>query len=163
MKAYRLFAPWRGPTDAEGAFRWGGRWNSPGTALLYAASSLSLACLEILVHLRSTANIPELVNSEFDIPDDQIRLWIEPEARIRAILESEVLTRETGDNWIAGRRGRSVYRLSDMEIRPVFQVPSAVVPQEWNYLIDPEAVGLIRWSTPKDFRMDSRLIEPGSR
>lgn len=38
--------------DAEGAFRFGGRWNSRGTKILYtAAGSLSLAALEMLVHL----------------------------------------------------------------------------------------------------------------
>ncbi len=39
--------------DGEGAFRFGGRWNSRGTRILYTAGSLSLAALEMLVHLNS--------------------------------------------------------------------------------------------------------------
>ncbi len=36
----------------EGARQFGGRWNSPGVAIVYTAESQSLAALEILVHLR---------------------------------------------------------------------------------------------------------------
>jgi hypothetical protein len=45
---------------------------------------------------------------------------------------------------------------------PVRQVPTAVAPQEWNYLIDPdEQVFLNGWSEPKPFRIDPRLLDPG--
>lgn len=37
--------------DGEGAFRFGGRWNTRGTRLIYTAGSLALAALEMLVHL----------------------------------------------------------------------------------------------------------------
>ena len=39
--------------SGEGARLYGGRWNSPGVSLIYAAGSLSLAQLELLVHLKS--------------------------------------------------------------------------------------------------------------
>src|SRR5580692_10561534 len=154
MKAYRLFAPWRDPKDAAGAFRRGGRWNSPGTAILYAASSLSLACLEILVHIRRPDNMPDYSYCELEIPDNRIAIWeqhVESEARTRALLESQVLSREFGDMWIGHRADR---RLAAM------QVPSAVVPQEWNYLIDPSSAHLIQWSDPQPFRIDPRLLDP---
>ena len=55
VTAYRIFkskhaARW---FDGEGAFLFGGRWNSPGTRLLYASSALSLAALEMLVNLNA--------------------------------------------------------------------------------------------------------------
>src|SRR5580704_8576786 len=104
MRAFRLCAPWRKPWDAEGALRRGGRWNSPGVAVLYAASSLSLACLEILVHVRDVENIPEVSYSELSISDSNVRAWANSSERTQAILESEVLSRELGDNWIRERR-----------------------------------------------------------
>jgi RES domain len=58
----------------------GGRWNSPGVHALYAASSISPAVLEILVHLRNVALIPEdYVVSTATIPDELIAPF--PETR----------------------------------------------------------------------------------
>ena len=37
--------------DGEGARLFGGRWNSPGTRMIYTSATLSLAALESLVHL----------------------------------------------------------------------------------------------------------------
>lgn len=93
------------------------------------------------------------------------------------MFESEVLSREEGDIWIRGRRLTSTpHRIYTPEEAPqptahvyarplpVRQVPSVVVPQEWNYLLDPEE-GVLRagWSTPKPFRIDPRLLDPGLR
>jgi RES domain-containing protein len=158
-KAFRLFAPWIGPRDATGALRRGGRWNSPGKAVLYAASSLSLACLEILVHLRHVENLPEYSYAEVHIPDDQVEAWNKPDKRTRAVLESAVLSREIGDNWI---RDRGFAPLMATSRLPVLQVPSAVIPQEWNFIIDPESADL-QWHDPKPFRVDPRLVDPALR
>ena len=53
LKAVRLVSPQYvdNAFDGEGARRYGGRWNSKGTSIVYAASSLALAALEMLVHL----------------------------------------------------------------------------------------------------------------
>lgn len=181
ITVFRLFSPWRNPWDAAGAFAHGGRWNSPGSAVLYSASSLSLACLEILVHIRNPSNFPVYSYAQLAIPEGQIELWesgdpIRSPERRQAILESEVLSREEGDIWIRERQRKSdprrVYRSGQASETvqyvsrplPVRQVPSAVVPQEWNYLIDPEEEVLQRgWSQPKPFRIDSRLLDPGLR
>ena len=42
------------PLNAEGARLYGGRWNSPGVSVVYFAESISLAVLEVLVHVQST-------------------------------------------------------------------------------------------------------------
>jgi RES domain-containing protein len=177
-KVFRLFRPGREPGDAAGAYKWGGRWNNPGTAILYTASSLALACLEILVHIRDVNVVPGLVYSLVAIPDQ----WIEPlegsDAWKQARLESRVLSREVGDRWIRERRDHrkpigsqyhprlgSVRQDRPQDRSPVLQVPSIVIPQESNYLLDPEDIEIkkLAWSTPKPFRFDPRLLDPNLR
>jgi RES domain-containing protein len=166
MVLFRLFLQGREPGDATGAYRSGGRWNSPGTAVLYSASSLSLACLEILVHIRRVENLPEYSYSELEIQNRQVHPWDEAPARTLAILESQELSRERGDDWIERRRKVSARGILPQPL-PVLQVPSAVVPQEWNYLIDPNdwasTFPATSWSRPKPFRIDPRLVDPDVR
>ncbi len=141
-------------------------------AVLYAASSISLACLEILVHIVDTTIIPEFVYSEIDVPDALFKPWTENEGRTEAILSSAVLSRECGDFWLQRpvktgstdpTHGTRLRR--DVGDVPVQQVPSAVVPPEWNYLINPahDDFGELAWSEPKVFRIDQRLINPSLR
>jgi len=100
MRAFRLCGVHRDPKDATGALLRGGRWNSPGNAVLYCASSLSLACLEYLVHVRDPANLPTLIYSEIEIEAGDIDPWVFDPERTEAILQSLVLSREIGDEWI---------------------------------------------------------------
>jgi RES domain-containing protein len=116
-----------------------------------------LACLECLVHVRDPGNLPPLVYAEVAVSDRRIRLWEKDYTRTEAILESLVLSREVGDEWINSRPGT----LSRERIeRPVLQVPSVIVPQEWNYLINPASPLFrdITWSEPKPFKIDPRLL-----
>jgi hypothetical protein len=57
---------------------------TPDSPVLYAASSISLACLEILVHLVDTAIIPDFDYSEIEIPDALVKPWTENERRTRS-------------------------------------------------------------------------------
>ncbi len=53
VTAWRIFKPKHAAAafTGEGARLYGGRWNSKGTAVVYAAGSAALAALELLVHL----------------------------------------------------------------------------------------------------------------
>jgi len=53
MRAWRIVRQDHGSAafDGEGAWRFGGRWNSRGTRTVYTSATLSLAALETLVHL----------------------------------------------------------------------------------------------------------------
>ena len=64
MTIIRLCRSRYSPKDATGAKLYGGRWNSSGYGMLYASSTLSLACLEVLVHIRNVGLIP--VHPQFD-------------------------------------------------------------------------------------------------
>ena len=70
----------------EGAREFGGRWNNPGTAIVYTAQSQSLAALEMLVHLDSSDLLEKyvLIGVEFD------QSLVRPVAAFSAAQELEV-------------------------------------------------------------------------
>ena len=115
--------------SGSGARKYGGRWNSPGVTVVYTAETQSLAVLEVLVHLDS----PELL---------QKYLLISVE-----IDESLGKLRSIGDRWILA--GTSA----------VLRVPSALIPAENNFLLNPLHPGFrkLRIRKPVNFRFDPRL------
>ena len=58
----------RAAWDYTGAMLAGGRWNPIGTSMLYASQSLSLACIEILVHLDKGQLPRDFVWSTAELP-----------------------------------------------------------------------------------------------
>jgi RES domain-containing protein len=135
--------------DGTGARRHGGRWNTPGTSLVYTAQSASLALLELLVHLKSSAILPRYVLFAAHFGQEQVkrleraglpRSW-------RAFPAPSELQR-LGDDWV--RSGTSL----------ALEVPSALVEQESNFLINPRhpdfrAMAIDR---PLPFELDLRLL-----
>ena len=128
ITAYRIFkskhaARWQ---DGEGAFRYGGRWNTPGTRLLYTSSALSLAALEMLVNLNAEDLLLAYSFARVEFESDIIlpvekfpilpKNWADspPPNKIQAI----------GDEWAAS--------LGSVVLR----VPSAVLPNESNFVIN---------------------------
>lgn len=111
--------------DGEGARRTGGRWNSVGTAVVYASGTLSLALVETLVHLPSGI-LPAYSAQRADF--DEFLVTILEDADLPADWRSDpppAASRAIGDTWAVA--GRSV----------VLRVPSVVVPLEFNYLLNP--------------------------
>jgi RES domain-containing protein len=137
--------------SGEGARLFGGRWNSPAQAVVYTAQSLALAALEILVHVDSD----KLLQSYVAIPvtiDPQLITQVDVSAlpnNWRAYPASKA-TRTIGDAWIT------------QGILPVLQVPSAVIPTESNFLLDPSHKDFrkLRIGKAQRFRFDRRLIKP---
>jgi len=151
ISAWRMFKSKhrRSAFTGEGARRFGGRWNSKGTPMIYSAGSISLAVLEMLVHLDSHSVLPHylLVEIRFDrslvevVTVDQLpRKWNESPA------SSEL--RAVGDTWIAECRSA------------VLRVPSAVVPSESNYLLNPghPDFARIEFCDSEGFAIDPRLV-----
>jgi RES domain-containing protein len=97
--------------------------------------------------------MPVLSWSEADVPGLLIEPWPQDDFRARALLESEVLSREFGDAVLLNRA------------MPAVLVPSAIIPQEFNLLINPDCEGFnrIQWSPPQPFRIDPRLLDAGLR
>lgn len=114
----------------EGARIHGGRWTPPGIAAVYASQSLSLALLEVLVNLDAPARIPRYVCFTFDIPRGHIRA-IDP-AEFPDIWR---LSPATGFVQAIGKR----WAVSGESL--ALRVPSAVLPVEFNYVLNPAHAG----------------------
>jgi RES domain-containing protein len=147
MRAWRLASSRYSPLTGEGARLAGGRWNSPGVALIYASESLALCLAECLVHIPT--GLPRDYHAiRLEVPDGASE-WLDP-ARLPAGWESDIgYTRAIGDEWC--RQGRSL----------ALRVPSAVLPESTNVLLNPahpliERVGV----TIQPFTFDPRL-RPG--
>jgi RES domain-containing protein len=141
MKIYRLHLGARMSADYTGATLAGGRWNSIGTPMLYTAEHLSLACVEVLVHL-DKGQVPEgYVWSSAGLEGEPTTL--------RLVHLSEVSScQAVGDVWIHAADSLAA------------KVPSVIVPQEFNILLNPKhpAYGNLHWSEPLPFRFDPRLF-----
>lgn len=112
--------------SGAGARKAGGRWNSPGTPVVYAADSASLAMLEMLVHLQSQELLRQYVLFELQF-DESLVKTVDLKTLPRTWRKSPPppAVQQIGDLWVAG--GESA----------VLKVPSVIVPDGGNYLINP--------------------------
>jgi RES domain-containing protein len=154
LRVWRLCKRVHAAFDGEGARLVGGRWNPRGTRMVYTSSSLSLAALEILVHCEPALLPADLVAIPADIPPS---LAIEPidEARLPpdwSRLPAPDALAALGGVWLAAARS------------PVLSVPSAVVPRERNYLLNPAHPDFakIRRGAAEAFSLDPRLRRKAS-
>ncbi len=112
--------------SGNGAALYGSRWNSVGIHLLYTSQFISLCILESLVHLRRE-DVPVsqyLLNIE--IPDG-LKISEISYKKIKNRWQQELgYTRWLGDEFIKNQQN------------PVLKVPSAIVPQESNFLLNPQ-------------------------
>ncbi|HEX4765718.1 MAG TPA: RES family NAD+ phosphorylase [Lichenihabitans sp.] len=142
MRAWRICREPFADLSGEGARLHGGRWNSPGRPLVYAAASAALAVLEVRVHLDLSWDV---------LPDDYVLIEIDLDA---AGLETvEVLPADPlafGNEWLAARRSA------------VLEVPSAIVPEARNRLLNPlhPDAGRVLTVGRRSFRFDARLWLP---
>lgn len=115
--------------SGAGAKAQGGRWNETGLAVVYSSEKRALACLETVVHLNAGGLPLNRYLVEITIPDE---VW----ARAR---------RETADSlpvgWEAEPIGLASLRLGTDWLRSgtsaLLVVPSVIVPEEFNVLINP--------------------------
>jgi RES domain-containing protein len=150
VTVWRLCAAKYGRTafTGDGARLYGGRWSLSGTALVYAAESRALTVVEVLANVDDVetlfdvawvlipADVPvELIERPSRLPDNW-RDFPHP-------LETQTL----GMEWVRTKRSA------------VLRVPSAVVPGEWNYLLNPahEHFKRIEIGPPESFAFDPRI------
>ena len=151
-RAYRLVKrKWADTAfDGQGAKRYGGRWNSKGSACVYLTEFISLGLLEVMAHVNDyailqhymvfelqfdTADTMQL--SEQSLPDD----W--------QAYPAPLSTADIGDQWLSENASA------------VLAVPSVIVPQESNYLLNPEHKHfkkIIKSAKEVSFSADTRLL-----
>ena len=138
--------------SGKGAELTGGRWNAVGTPMLYTATSIAMACLETIVHLDGSKSLPlNRYLVRIDVPDD---VW----ARATTMGEDEhvgwdalpagKVSIDWGTRWCAGKTSA------------LARVPSVVVPEEFNVLVNPlhaDAAGL-RASKVRKWFYDPRAL-----
>lgn len=152
IRAWRIDKAGRSRADSfsgEGARRVEGRWHNRGQAVVYAAATLSLAALEKFVHLGEEGAALAFVSHEITIPAAvrlaELKLCDLP-ADWRA-QPAPASTRALGDGWLRGRRGA------------VLIVPSVVVPEENNLLLNPAHPDFakIKLGAPRAYSFDPRM------
>ena len=159
MRCYRLVDETYRSTafSGEGARRYGGRWNSPGLAMIYTARTLSLAQLELLVHLDARdVLLGHWRYFTVDVYNDAVLAldtWNEIPADFGA-WPAPASTRAIGDRWIT--ESASV----------ALSVPSVVTPGEYNLLLNPahpDYHAVVAIGGPRTLTLDSRLVKTPDR
>lgn len=129
----------------------GGRWNRPGTAVLYCGTNIALAVLETLLHFTAGGLPLNRYLVEIDVPDD---VWRKAyDLRRPAVgwdaIPAAAVSLNAGDSW--AKRNVSALML----------VPSVIVPEEHNVLINPAHTDARKLAATKVRRWiyDARLIK----
>ena len=130
--------------SGEGAYLFGGRWNSPGTRVVYCSIDPSTAILEVAVHtgiaeLDTRARV--LSSLIIDQPSD---VHVLDRQDLLAVSGPEAARQGLGDALLATHR--------------LIVLPSVVSPNSWNLLISiPAATGRYRLQSQEPFAIDPRL------
>ena len=130
------------------------RWNHKGQRIVYTSQSLSLAVLELWVHISPVERLTTYVSVAAHIPDD-IRVSVFEQEALPPDWQqdpSPVSLRDLGTRWLISKASA------------VAKVPSVIVPPEFNYLLNPEHpdFGRIRMADPIPFVFDRRMWKAGT-
>jgi RES domain-containing protein len=148
MRFYRIADSRHSPESGEGARLHGGRWNSPGRAVIYACETMTGAMLEKLVH--TNGRMPKhMVCVTYEGPDSLKTASVDPVDVPGWDAADMIASRKAGDAWLLAAK------------TPVIRVPSVVFDVERNVLINPAHPDFSRMkiSGTEPVRWDERLFE----
>lgn len=134
----------------EGAYRYGGRWNSPGARMVYLGTSIAQAAFELLVHLRAAdvlkrySKMQVIFAPELSLTLDVTRL---PADWADATMVTSV--QAMGDAWIESMAS------------VILEVPSVAVAGATNYLVNPAHPDFAKllYGEILAFDFDARIIK----
>lgn len=150
MIIYRLAVEsYKEDLSGAGAKIYGGRWNVPGFAAIYTAENISLAVLEILVNADKTNIPPGYFLLKLQVPDSLLFKLIPHQSLKEKWYNDFEYTQFIGTNFLASGK------------EAVLKMPSAIVKEEYNYLLNPAHADFkkitIRETT--HFDLDIRLLK----
>lgn len=131
-----------------GAEKIGGRWNEIGTRAVYTSQHISLAYLEVVMHLDITE----------DLPSDRILVHIEVPEEV-SICEFTKLPKNWNTFPYNSKTQEIFTKFAEENKSAVLKVPSAIVKDEYNYILNPLHIDFKKISVVKvqKFTFDSRL------
>ena len=126
-----------------------GRWCSNKRKVIYTSSSVALACLENILRRSGTGFSANFRTIFYEIPD--------------AIVIEEVLNKDLNEDWRLQKSYHYCQTIGnhwyDKKDALILKVPSAIIPDEFNYVIKTTSsdVNRIKISEIKRFLPDERL------
>jgi RES domain-containing protein len=137
------------PLSGRGGLVASGRWHRRGRRVVYVSGSLALAALEYLTRVDREELPGDLIQIEIDVPDDLEIEEIEPAS----------LPRNWQDYPAPGTLQRFGNEWLDKQRTSILRVPSAVIPEECNYLLNPAHPEAKSWAVirARRFVYDRRL------
>lgn len=146
VKARFVNSAWSG----QGAAKFPGRWNNTGVSVIYVASSLALAALEMLAHLDTSSLLDSYRWAWIDVPDREIE-HLNPKILPRNWRSNPAppSTRNIGQDWI------------DRSSKVGLEVPSVVIPTESNLVLNPNhpRFAKLKRGTFRKLTLDPRLFK----
>lgn len=126
---------------------YGGRWNPQGLAALYTSQYISLSILEILVRASKTTSPDSYMLISFDIPDNAIH-QIDSKKLKKEWQHNLKYTQGIGEDFLREKQSLCL------------KVPSAIVPQENNFLLNPLHADFkkVKILSSELLQLDKRLI-----
>lgn len=135
----------------NGAKQYGGRWNHKGHPTLYVATSVSLAALEVLVHVSNESILDEYTLFSIEIPDDEVSYITEDFLPADWRQDpAPVSTMDLGTGWLQSGEGAALI------------IPSSMIPMENNAVLNPQHPafkGFLPSVQKLPFAFDHRLIK----
>lgn len=131
-----------------GAKQYGGRWNNKGRPVVYLAASQAQAMLEVVVHLESERQLQNF--SLYEVKFDENLVSVLPTDIWPKDWKNDPApssTKQLGDEW------------ADRQESLILQVPSTIVSDEPNYIINPfhSDLHMLDFSDPVHYPIDPRI------
>lgn len=149
MTVYRFVRPiYHNDISGDGARKKGGRWNSPGFPVVYTSTAISLSLLELLIYNSSYEEIQVNMLMQITVPENLMQSLSVNALKLTWQKDIDY-SRFIGNEFLKNKKSL------------LLKVPSAIIPEETNVLINPAHPDFKRVKIIKaaPFQFDTRLFK----